>query len=208
MIELTCQTCAEKVGVESFLAAAQQPCRRCGQLLMGPVARGRQTVRPSECAELPAQPFGDGRGSVVALWFGVFAGGLAGVAAVVAVAYLGLAIPLAVRGGLLGALMGVLLAPVLMIASFIVMIIPGLKWIDLFGMLGDSAWSRLASALHQGKISHLIFPLFVFVVLPMAACGYGGSKMKTIQTPMLLAAGLGAALLGAILGGAFGGRSR
>ena len=47
MIELTCKSCKEKVGVESFLAAAQQPCRRCGQLLMGPLSRGGRTVRPA-----------------------------------------------------------------------------------------------------------------------------------------------------------------
>jgi hypothetical protein len=205
MIEITCQTCAEKVGVESFLTAAQQPCTRCGNLLMGALSRSKNTYRPSDYADIPSQPYAPGRGSKGGLWVGVFAGGVFGIAGVVALAFFGPAIPAHIRGAILGALMGVVLAPVIAIVSFIFMLIPGL---NLIGMIGDSAWNGLARALHEGKIRYLWFPMLIFVVLPMAALGYGGSKMNPNQTPMLVAAGLGAAILGGVLGGVFGSRSR
>lgn len=205
MIELTCRTCEEKVGVESLLAAAQQSCSRCGQLLMGPLERSRRTVRPSAVAELSPQQFEPGRGSVVGLWLGVLGGGLLGLSVVGAVAFFGPAIPLQVRGALLGALAGVLLAPVLAVGSFLLMLIPPL---NLIGMIGDSAWSRMARALHERRLRHLIFPVFIFVVLPMAGCGLGASKTKAIDPGLLMSAGLGAVILGSVVGGACGNRSR
>jgi hypothetical protein len=108
---------------------------------------------------------------------------------------------LATRGALLGALMGVLLAPVLAIGSFLAMLILPLS---LTAMFGDSMWTRLAAALHERRLRPLIIPVIFFVVLPMAVCGLGGSKTKAIETPMLISAGLGAAVLGAIIGGIAG----
>src|SRR5439155_25109897 len=89
MIEVTCQTCSEKVGVQSLLAAAQQSCLRCGHLLMGPLDRGSRVARPSSPEQLPAQPFDDGRRSRGGVWVGVFVGGCIGVGAVVALTQLG-----------------------------------------------------------------------------------------------------------------------
>jgi hypothetical protein len=206
MIELTCQTCSEKVGVQSLLAAAQQTCLRCGQLLMGPLDRGSRVARPSSPEQLPDGPFADGRRSGGGVWAGVFVGGFIGVASVVAFSQLGSALPQNVRGGVLGALSGVLLSPVIVIVSFILMIVPPFKWIDVFAMVSDSAWDRLSRAFLQGKLSHLIFPVLLFLVLPMAACGYGGSKMNPAE--LHVSAGLGAVLLGAVVGGVCGARSR
>src|SRR5581483_6261680 len=114
MIEVTCQTCGTKAGVQSLLAAAQQPCGRCGQLLMGALERGSRTVRPPEFAEdaaPPAWPDAPGRDNPAALWVGIFLGAVAGVALVVAVHKLGPVLPLHVRGAVLGALTGVILTP-------------------------------------------------------------------------------------------------
>lgn len=204
MIEMTCQSCSEKVPVESFLTAAQQPCTRCGRLLMGPVGSGHRTYGRAGYDELASHP-SERRGGTAALWMGVFAGACLGISGVVALSILGSALPVHIRGAILGALMGVLLAPVIAIVSFIFMMIPGL---NLIGMIGDSAWNGLARALHEGKIRYLWFPLLVFVALPMSALAYGGTKVNTIQTPILVIAGLGAALLGGVIGGVFGSRAR
>jgi hypothetical protein len=117
----------------------------------------------------------------------------------VAFIQLGSALPQNVRGGVLGALTGVLLSPVIAIVSFILMIVPPFKWIDVFAMVSDSAWDRMSRAFFQGKLRHLVFPALLFLVLPMAACGYGGSKMNPAE--MHVSAGLGAVLLGVIVGG-------
>jgi hypothetical protein len=139
------------------------------------------------------------------MWIGMLVGMLAGVGAVVAVGYLGPAIHLQVRGAVVGALTGVLLAPVLVVGSFLAMLASMfvMPW-SLEGMLGESLWSRLARALNERRLRPLFFPLLFFVVLPMALCALGGSRMKTINTPILFAAGLGAVVLGAILGAACG----
>jgi hypothetical protein len=204
VIEVTCQTCAEKVGVQSFLAAAQQPCTRCGNLLMGALARDTRSARPAGFGDLP-QPFEQGRGGGVGVWLGAFAGGLVGLAGVCAVGYFAPAIPANVRGAVVGALSAVLLAPVLAVGSFLLMLLPGF---NLIGMVGDSAWSRVAKALHQRQLRHLVFPVCLFVVLPMALGGWGGWKLAPTQTPALLGAARGARLLGAGSGGVLGGRSR
>jgi hypothetical protein len=131
-------------------------------------------------------------------------GALAGVGGVVAVGILGPAIPLPVRGAILGALTGVLLAPFLAIGSFLSML---MSPFSLGGILGDSAWSRMARALHEHTYRPLVVPLLVFVMLPMALCGLGGARMKEVSPVFLVSAGLGAALLGAILGSVFGARA-
>jgi hypothetical protein len=206
MIELTCQTCAEKVGVQSLLAAAQQSCLRCGHLLMGPLDRSSRVARPSSPEQLRTQSFADGGRGRGGVWAGVFVGGCIGVGAVVALTQLGSSLPQNVRGGVLGALSGVLLSPVMLIASFLLMIVPPFKWIDVFAMVSDSAWDRMSRAFIQGKLRHLVFPVLLFLVLPMAACGYGGAKMNPNE--LQISAGLGALLLGAIVGGVCGARSR
>ena len=199
MIELSCQRCGEKAGVQSFLAAAQQPCGRCGQLLMGPLSRGRRTARP---AAAPGPPPGEhGTGSPAGVGLGILAGAVAGFAVVVAVGHAGPALPWAVRNAVLGALTGVLLTPVLAVSSFLSMIVLPFS---LEGILGDSAWNRLATALNHRTLRPLLMPFLVFVVLPMAACGYGGSRMKPTGPSLLFTAGLGAVLLGATLGGICG----
>src|SRR5262249_36431860 len=160
-----------------------------GQLLMGPLARGTRTARPAWFEETPPPPrqFAPGAGNSAGLWVGVIVGMLAGLGAVVAVASMGPAIPLPVRGPLRAALAGVLLAPVLAVGSFLTMLVSPFS---LEGILGDGMWSRMAKALHHRRVGPLILPLLVFVVLPMALCGWGGSKMKAINTPMMISAGL------------------
>jgi hypothetical protein len=209
VIEVTCQTCGEKASVSGFLAAAQQPCGHCGQLLMGPLARGARTARPAGFGDLPApQPPAYGPGSSAGLWVGAFLGVVAGLGVVVGVAALGPAVTPTLRGTILGALMGVLLAPVLAVASFLLMLVSPFS---LGGVFGDGMWSRLARSLNERRIRHLLVPFLGLVVLPMVLCGLGGSKVKATNTPMLITAGLGAMLLGAILGTVFGalaGRAR
>jgi hypothetical protein len=203
MIEVTCQTCGAKAGVQSFLGAAQQPCGHCGQFLMGPLERGTRIVRPSEFGEvapsLPPLPV-DGRGSSARLWLGVFLGALAGVGLVVAVARMGPVIPLTTRGAVLGALTGVLFAPVLVISSFISMLVFPFS---LEGILGDSLWNRLAKALHERRPRYLLLPILFFVVLPMTVGALGGSKVQN-PASLVASASLGAVLLGAIGGGVCG----
>jgi MFS family permease len=206
VIEMTCQTCGEKVGVQSFLTAAQQPCVHCGQLLMGALSRGTRTARPPGFAEpLPSpEPVQHGRGSSAGLWVGLVAGGLVGA---VAVALLGPALPPAQRGPVLGALMGVLLSPVFAVCSFFSMLILPFS---LEGILGDSLWNRLARAHQERKPRLLFFPILIYVGLPMALCAWAGSKVRNPDS-LLVAAGLGAVVLGAILGAVFGsllGKSR
>jgi hypothetical protein len=71
----------------------------------------------------------------------------------------------------------------------------------LLGVLGDCTWSRIAAALNQRRLRPLAMPFTLFVVLPMALCGLGWSKAKTITAPMQVAAALGALVLGLIIGG-------
>jgi hypothetical protein len=206
VIELTCQSCGEKVGVQSLLTAAQQSCRRCNQLLMGPLARGTRTYHTGEGAE--SSPTEHRSGSTLGLWLGVIAGMAAGVAVAYGVSQAGSALPWSTRNAVLGALAGVLLSPVLAISSFLSMLILPFS---LEGLLGDSVWSGMAKALHHRTIRPLILPFLIFVVMPMALCAYGGSRMKPTAPSLLVPAALGATLLGAILGGIFGsllGRSR
>lgn len=128
-------------------------------------------------------------------------GMLGGVALVAAIAGAGRMIPLHWQGALLGALMGVLLAPVLAFSSFLSMIILPFS---LEGVLGDGVWTRLAKANNERRLGPLFVPFLVLVVLPMALCGWGGSRMRAIETPMVMSAGLGAIVLGALLGGVCG----
>jgi hypothetical protein len=209
MIEITCQTCGTKAGVQSFLSAAHQVCAKCGQLLMGPLDKGSRVVRPEGFDEKlpPPAPLPPGVGTSAGLWVGVSAGIVAGVGLVIAVATLGPALPQAARGALLGALSGTLLAPVFAMFTFLAMLLP---WISLDGLLGDSLWTRIARANNERRLRHLFLPILIYVVLPMVLCGLGGSRMKNINA-LLISAGLGAALLGAILGGicgSFPGRAR
>src|SRR5438045_2510108 len=102
---MVCRTCGARVGVDSLLVAAQQPCERCGRLLSGPLASGRPAGRPMMVAEsLPSsQSLAYQSGSPAFLWLGVLVGMLAGPAAVGAIAYLSPMIALPVRGAVLGA---------------------------------------------------------------------------------------------------------
>ena len=200
-MEVTCQTCGQKVKVQSFLAAAQQPCGKCGQLLMGPLDRGTRTARPTGFGEaLPSsQPLAYAPSSSAGLWCGMAAGVLVGLGIVIAVSLMGRAIPLPVQGAVLGALSGVLLTPILAVSTFLAMFLP----FSLEGVLGDSMWTRIATALHERKLGQLFFPCLIYVVLPMALCGLGGSKMADVSV-LRISAGLGAILLGAVAGAVFG----
>jgi hypothetical protein len=170
---------------------------------MGALARGTRSARPPGFGEPPSRPLEYGTGSPARLWLGVFAGVLVGIAVVVTIAFLGPAIPLRVRGAVLGALSGVLLTPVLALGSFVLMLVGPFS---LGGILGDSLWTRLARANTERRFGPLIIPLLFFLVLPMVLCGLGGSKMQVIGTPVLMSAGLGAVMLGAVVGGLCGGR--
>ena len=198
MIELSCQSCGEKAGVQSFLAAAQQPCGRCGQLLMGQLSRGGQTIRSVGGAAPP--PSETRTDSPATVWLGIFLGAAAGVALVVGITHAGPALSGPVRSAVLGALMGVLLAPVLAISGFISMfVLP----FSIEGLLGGSMWERVAKGLRHGEVGPLFLPLLIYVVLPMAVCAYGATKVKP-TSGTAVAAGMGAALLGAIIGGICG----
>ncbi|MFL5245178.1 MAG: hypothetical protein ACJ8FY_24000 [Gemmataceae bacterium] len=206
MIEVTCQTCGEKTSVQSCLAAAQQLCGQCGQLLMGPLARGSRTTRPPAFAESlpgPTEPE-YGPSNTAGLWLGVVAGAAVGIGAVAAVANMGAVVPLFLRGVILAALTGVVLAPIFAISSFISMLVLPFS---LEGIFGDCMWSRMATALHHRRPGKLFLPILLYVVLPVTLCGFGGSKMKD-PSLLVISAGLGAAMLGAVVGGIIGSRSR
>jgi hypothetical protein len=211
MFEVNCQSCGGKASVQSFLAAAQKACPHCGQFLMGALEQGTRTVRPAGFEQSPAAPpVAYAPSSPARLWLSVIAGGLTGLAGVGVIAYAGQTIPVHVRGALLGALSGVLWAPVVAISLFLFMIIPFVN-LGLAGVLGDCTWTSVSRALCERKLRHLILPFIVFLVLPMAICGFGGSKFKTITNPALVTAALGAAALGAVVGGIgsrFAGKAR
>jgi hypothetical protein len=76
------------------------------------------------------------------------------------------------------------------------------------GILGDCTWSRISDALIQRRVRPLVLPFIVFVVLPMALCGLGGSKTKTTTAAMHVPAALGALMLGAVGGGILANISR
>ncbi len=94
-----------------------------------------------------------------------------------------------------------LVAPVLAIFSFLAMLwpIPTLE-----GLLGDSLWTRMATALHQRRLGPLFFPVLIYLLLPMGLFSYGTSKAKVVTPEMLVMAGLGATLLGTVVGGVCG----
>jgi hypothetical protein len=207
MIELACQNCGTTVGVKSFLAAAQQPCRHCGRLLMGSLGSSPRISRPGDPA--PALPAGAGStGSPLGMWSGILLGMAAGIAGVVAFSRADLGLPWHTRNAVLGALTGVMLTPVFAVSSFLsMMILP----FSLEGVLGDSLWDRIARAVNHRVLGPLFLPALVYVVLPMALCAYGGSKMKPNGPSLAAPAGVGAAMLGAVLGeigGAMTGRPR
>jgi hypothetical protein len=193
VIEITCKNCGETIGVQSLLAAAQQPCEKCGRTLMGPMAG--QSGSPS--APAWAEPGSRNHGSTL---FGMVAGVFVGIGIVAAMAFLGVLIPTQVRGAVLGALIGVLLAPLLAVSSFISMFLP---W-TLESIIGDSMWTRIATGMRERRFGPFVLPLLVFVVLPMGLCALGGARVTAITNPMLFAASVGAIVLGAILGGVFG----
>jgi hypothetical protein len=199
MFEVPCQNCGETAPVPSFLEAAQTRCRKCGRLLMGELDRGSRTVLPKgygDTIPLPPPQYLPGSPGALAVRFVV--GAAVGVAVVVAIGQLGPALPLEFRGAILGAFMGVLLVPVFALLLFVEMII----WpFGLAGMLGDSLWTRISRGLNERSWRHLLMPFLVFVVLPMALCSYGNSQAKAINAPMLVCAGIGAAVLGAVIGG-------
>ena len=201
MLEVHCQCCGEKAAVQGFLAAAQTPCPRCGQLLMGALEKGKRTVRPVLFDQTPsAAPAAYAPSSSARLWLSVGAGCLAGLALVGAIACAGQAIPLHVRGAVLGALTGVLWAPVIALVLFVYMITPVIN-LGLAGVLGDCTWNGVSRALCERKIRHLVLPMMIFLVLPMAICGYGGSKTREITNAALVLGAVGAVALGTIGGG-------
>src|SRR5262249_29454844 len=108
--------------------------------------------------------------------------------------------PLHIRGAILGALTGVLWAPVIAVGLFIYMLVPILN-LSLLGVLGDCTWNRISEALNQRRLGPLLVPFLIFVALPMGLCGLGGSKTKSITTPMHVGAALGATALGTVIGG-------
>src|SRR5437016_3747642 len=122
MIELTCQSCGEQVKVRSLLAAAQQPCRHCRKLLMGPLSGSTRTVRPPTDGAPAVIDYGGGSSSA-GMWLGILAGMAAGVGVVVGLHQLGTGIPFSTRNAILGAFSGALLAPVLAISSFVSMMV-------------------------------------------------------------------------------------
>jgi hypothetical protein len=193
VIEVNCTTCGEKVGVQSLLAAAKQPCEKCGHALMGPML---ELGAPGS----GAPPWQEPGTQAAPLWFGSGVGVVVGLVVVVCVALMGPAVPLSFRGAIVGALMGVVLAPVIAIFFFLSSFLP----FSLEGVLGDSLWTRLAKGLRERRIAPLILPTLIFVVLPMAACGLGGTRAGIITTPALVTASVGAILLGAIIGGLCG----
>jgi hypothetical protein len=131
----------------------------------------------------------------------MFAGGMLGLGAVAGVRLMGPAIPVHVRGAVLGALMGVLLAPVLALFSFLsTVFLP----FSIEGILGDSVWVRVARAINHRSFAPLFLPFIALVGLPMAACGYGGSRFTAIDEALFIPAGIGAMVLGAFLGAMFG----
>jgi hypothetical protein len=188
VIEISCSTCGEKAQVQSFLTAAQQPCGRCGRLLLG------GSAGPSKG---PAWEQGSSGG----MRLGVFLGILVAIGGVFAVSQMGLAIPHSVKGAILGALSAVLLAPVIAISSFLsMMLLP----FSLEAILGDTIWTRLARANNERSLAPLFLPFLILVGLPMTLGAYGGSRVVSIETPLVIGAGLGAILLGALVGAVAG----
>jgi hypothetical protein len=200
MIELACQNCGNTVGVKSFLAAAQQPCRMCGRLLMGSLGSTPRITRPGDPA--PAIPAGvEGAGSPFGMWSGILLGAAVGIAGVVAFSRADLALPWHTRNAILGALSGVMLSPVFAVSSFLSMLILPFS---LEGVLGDSMWERIAKGVNHRTLGPLFLPTLVYVVFPMAVCAYGASKMRPTGPSLVVTAAIGAAMLGATLGGIAG----
>src|SRR5687768_1178828 len=115
-MELACQNCGHKATVQGFLAAAQQACVKCGQLLMGELGKGTRTVRPDAPAaiDVPADPCSRAASNAAGLWLGVVVGLVGGIGLVVLLSQLGGSVlPRSQQGAALGALAGVLLCPVL-----------------------------------------------------------------------------------------------
>jgi hypothetical protein len=200
MIVVHCQSCGQKTPVPSYLTAAEEPCNHCGQLLMGALEQPKRVMRPVAVSAVPSFPVEHIPSSKSRVLLGIILGGFAGLAAVYFLANFGAFIPLHVRGAILGAFAGVLLAPLIALALFVYMLVPILN-LSLLGVLGDCTWSRISDALNQRRLRPLAVPLFIFVVLPMAACGLGGSKTKATTAPLHAAASLGALAFGAISGG-------
>ncbi len=189
MLEISCSTCGQTARAQSFLSAAQQVCSGCGHLLMG----GSVSLAGSK----PAWSTGSSSG----MWTGVIAGVLAAVGAVAVVSQTGRAIPTHVQGAVLLALAAVLLAPVLAVSSFIsMMIFP----FGLEAVFGDSVWSRLARANNERSLKPLFLPFVFLVGLPMTLGALGGARLEVIEPPLVIAAGMGAVLLGAIFGAMIG----
>jgi len=188
MIEITCSTCGQPARTQSFLSAAQQACVYCGHLLMGgSPAHGNKPAWSS--------------GSSGGMWTGVIAGTLAAVGAVAAVSQTGRAVPVHIQGAVLLSLAAVLVAPVVAVSSFISMLILPFS---LEAVLGDSVWSRLARANNERSLKPLFLPFLFLVGLPMTLGALGGARVKVIEAPLVIAAGLGAVLLGAIVGAMVG----
>jgi hypothetical protein len=204
MIEVTCQTCGRKAQVASFLAAARQACGHCHELLMGPLERGTRITRPAnfDAAPLPPAPSSLVRGNPLGKWLGLLVGMLVGIVFVVVVGNAERGISLAQRGAIVGALSGVLLAPFIAMFLFLAMLL--MPW-ALDGMLGDSVWTRIARSINERRWRPLLLPIFVCLVLPMALCGFGGSRMTTFNSSTLVSAGLGAMVVGGIVGFLCGG---
>ncbi len=135
------------------------------------------------------------------MWVGVFLGILVALGGVVAVSQLGLPIPHAVKGAILGALAAVLLGPIIALSSFLsMMFLP----FSLEAVLGDSIWTRLARANNERRLAPLFLPFLILVALPMTVGAGGGSRLRSIETPLVVCAGLGAILLGALVGAVAG----
>lgn len=166
---------------------------------MGPLERGTRTERPAgfdEALPPPIEPIARAASKRAARWLGVLLGAVAGLVAVIAVSGAGPALSAAHRGAVLGAFAGVLLAPVIAISSFLSMLfLP----FSLEGVLGDSMWNRLSDALMYRRLRPLLLPVCVFVLLPMALCAWGASKMPN-NAALAIPAALGAMALGAFVG--------
>ncbi len=199
-MEWSCANCGEKVEVSSLLAAAAQPCSHCGQLLMGPLEHGKRMARPPSWEAPP--PDLPRTGSSAGAWLGMLAGLIGGPLLAAGIAQTEPVLTWPVRNALLGALAGVLLSPILAVSSFI-----SLRFLPftLEAYLGEGVWSRVARAIHEHTPWPLFLPFLYLFGLPMAVCGFGGSRMTPTDPSLASPAALGAALLGVVLGGIGGG---
>jgi MFS family permease len=207
-MEIACKSCGEPAQVTSLLTAAQQPCPRCGKLLMGELGSSSLKAPPASFHEPvapppphhdhgPHQPFNFMPLMIAALLGGILA---------LVFAVLGKALDVSVQGMLLGMLAGVLAAPLIALGIFGAAMssklqgnagfVPGVDEI-----LAESVMDGLAKAVNERRYGKMGCVMLGFIVAGMLLGALLGSTAEHAVSPWLVGfAVAGGASLGALVG--------